>query len=358
MIIFQNRVLFFFFLLWQYDNPIHGQRNPVIYTPSPHLLQTHLVSPDFLPVQKNKLPIYRIEITDNRHDLSKIGFHPKFKNPPKEVRLNMQLTDVFKKVFTDGIQTDDTSNRKLIVIIQDCWISYNARTKFNILKRNLIGELEYKIECFTAQDTNYYPLKRFHGIISLNYDEDKTVKQLVDSMISLVQSGISTLKIGERETPSALIAESRLDNYIMEKKSSIPKRYAYGIYATYEDFLQQKAVTDSIDIIPYRDYYDREVVAAHLGIIKNGLTEPCSKYWGFYNGRYLFYNTGNGYFVRLFPVAGQFVLADLQQIALNTKKKSITSEVTIGKTTYDIIRDYGKVYHMFYQLNLDDGKLY
>jgi hypothetical protein len=149
-----------------------------------------------------------------------------------------------------------------------------------------------------------------------------------------------------------------MDNYIIQKKSGIPRRYEYGVYPTFQDFLQQKPIIDSIDIIPYRDYYDREIVAAHLGIIKNGLTEPCSKYWGYFDGRYLFYNTGNGYFVRMFPVDGQFVFADLQQVALNTKKKSITSEILIGKTTYDIIKDYGKAYHLFFQLNYEDGKLY
>jgi len=180
----------------------------------------------------------------------------------------------------------------------------------------------------------------------------------VDSMIHLIQLEISKLKIGERETATSLISETRIENYIVQKKSGIPDRYAYGVYPTYEDFLQQKPITDSIDIIPYMDYYDRDVVAAYLSIIKNGLPASCSKYWGYYDGRYLFYNTGNGYFVRMFPVNGQFVFADLQQVAYNTKKRSLADEILIGKTPYDILKDYGKAYHLFFQLNYEDGKLY
>jgi len=335
-----------------------GQRMPLVYTPSPNFLQTHLVSPNLLPVAKNNLPVYRIEIIDNRFDNTKIGFHPEYKKAPREIRLATPLGDIIKNIFTQGIGLDENADRKMIIVIQKCWITYHADSKYNILKKNLLSELQYNIECFTARDTNYYPLKRFTGNINLNYDEEITSQHLFDSLVHLIQLEIPKLKTGERESTKTIISEDRLDNYITKKKSSVPRRYTYGVYMSYEDFLNQKAITDSIDIIPYKDYSEREVVAAHVNIIKNGLVEPCTKYWGYYNGRYLFYNTGNGYFIRLFSVGGQFVFADLQQVALNSKKKSITSEILIGKTTYDIIKDYGKAYHLFFQLNYEDGKLY
>ena len=337
---------------------VWGQRVPMIFTPTPGFLQTHLVSPNLLPVAKNNLPVYRVEIIDNRFDNTKIGFHPEYKKAPREIRLTTPFSDIIKDIFTQGIGLDEKADRKMIVVIQECWISYHADNRFNVLKKTLLSELQYNIECFTALDTNYFPLKRITGKINLVYDEEITNQHLFDSLVHLVQLEVQKLKTGERETAKSLISEDKLDNYIIRKKSSIPRRYTYGVYMSYEDFLSQKAITDSIDIIPYKDYNEREIVAAHVNIIKNGLVEPCTKYWGFYNGRYLFYNTGNGYFIRLFPVGGQFVFADLQQIALNSKKKSITSEILIGKTTYDIIKDYGKAYHLFFQLNYEDGKLY
>ena len=350
--------LLLFLLVGLLPSIVWSQRNPLVSTPSPRFLQTEMISPNFQNVQKHQFSVYRIEIIDNRYDTYKLGFHPEFKKAPREVRPSLPLPEIIKEIFSNGVQLDDSANRKLIVVIQECWISYYAESRFNILKKNMLAELQYKLECFTALDTAYYPLKRINGDIVMIYDEEITTRQLVDSMIHVIQMEIPKLKIGERENASSLISETRMNNYIIQKKAVIPRRYAYGVYPTFEDFLQQKPITDSIDIIPYKDYAERDVVAAHLGLIKNGLTEPCSKYWGYFDGRYLFYNTGNGYFVRMFPVDGQFVFADLQQVALNTKKKSITSESLIGKTSYDIIKDYGKAYHLFFQLNYDNGKLY
>jgi hypothetical protein len=353
----RRTIIFFtaFYLLLITGN---AQRAGFIYTPSPHFLQNHNVSPVYLPTEKNNLPVYRIEIVDNRFDTYKLGFHPEYKKAPREIRVSEPLTEVVKNIFNNGIGLDEKSDRKIIVVIQDCWITYHADSRYSVLKRNLNAELQYKIECFTNRDTSYYPLKRFSGNIQLAYNEDFTSQLLFDSLIHTLQAELPKLKIGDRENEKTLITGERLEKYITQKKSSIPRRYAYGVYASFEDFINQNAITDSIDIIPYKDYYERDVVAAHINIIKNGLVEPCTKYWGFYNGRYLFYNTGNGYFVRMFPVGGQFIFADLQQVALNSKKKSITSEALIGKSSYEIIRDYGNAFHLFFQLNFEDGKLY
>ena len=351
-------VRLFFVMTVLIPSLVFCQRTSIIYTPSPRLLYSQLITPYFFQVEKQVLPVYRIEIIDNRYDTYKIGFHPEFKKAPREIRLWTPFPEIIKKIFSDEIQLDEHEDRKLIVVIQQCWISYYAENRFNILKKNMLAELQYKVECFTAMDTNYYPLKRMSGNIVMTYDEETSSQYLVDSMIHLIQLEIPKLKIGERETANSAISETRMNNYIVEKKSGIPNRYAYGVYPTFEDFLQQKPITDSIDIIPYKDYYERDIVAAYLSIIKNGYPAPCSKYWGFFDGRYLFYNTGNGYFVRMFPVDGQFVFADLQQVTLNTKKRSLANEAVIGKTTYDILKDYGKAYHLFFQLNYEDGKLY
>ncbi len=344
--------------MWGIPITIFCQRNPAIYTPSPYTLQTELLTPSLLFISKTKLPVYRIEIIDNRFDFSKLGYKPVYKNAPKEIKLQGSLPDLIKTIFADGVETDNSQERKLIIVIQHCWITYFSNNKFSFLKKNLIAALEYKFEYFTAKDTSYYPVKRMNGKIELLYNEEITNKVLVDSMTHLLLLEIAKLKIDEKENPGSLITETRMENYITQKKANLPKRINYGVFASFDDFMNQKVITDSIDIIPYKDYYDRNIVAANLGIIKNGMLEPGNKYWGFFDGRYLFYNTGNGFFIRLIPVNNQFVFADLQQIVLNSKKKSITSEARIGQSSYDIIKDFGKAYHLFFQLNFEDGKLY
>ena len=338
--------------------PIIVQRGPVVTTHSPNLLQPEFIRPAYLSVPKINLPVYRIEIIDNRFD-DKLGFIPIFKYAPREIRLINTLPVAIKEIFAAGIElAETTQNRKMIVAIQNCWITYYAESKFNFLKKTLVAKLEYNFECFTSIDTNYYPLKRMSGNLTMTFRDEVTSGILIDSMFHLLQHEISRLTIPEKENPKTIISETRMDNYILQKKASIPKRFKRGMYASYDDFVKQEVITDSVDIIPYKDYYNRYAIAANIAIIKDGAAEPCNKCWGYFDGRYLFYNTGNGFFVRMLYAKGQFVFADLQQLTYNTIKKSITSESIIGDTPYNIIKDYGRSLHILYQLNYEDGKLY
>jgi hypothetical protein len=338
--------------------PTAIQRGPIVTTHSPNFLQTEFITPAYLSVPKIELPVYRIEIIDNRFD-DKLGFRPVYKYAPKEIRLMNTLPDAIKTIFASGIEPADTARkRKMIVAIQNCWITYYADSKFNFLKKSLVAKLEYNFECFTAIDTNYYPLKRMSGNLTMMFRDEVTSSILIDSMIHLLQNEISRLTIPEKENPKTLISETRMDNYILQKKAVVPNRFKRGMYASYDDFINQQVITDSVDIIPYKDYYNRYAIAANISIIKDGSAEPCNKCWGYFDGRYLFYNTGNGFFIRMLYARGQFVFADLQQLTYNTIKKSITSESIIGNTPYNIIKDYGRFLHILYQLNYEDGKLY
>jgi hypothetical protein len=87
------------------------QRIPIVYTPSPRLLYSQLITPYFFQVEKQVLPVYRIEIIDNRYDTYKIGFHPEFKKAPREIRLWTPFPEIIKKIFSDGIQLDENENR-------------------------------------------------------------------------------------------------------------------------------------------------------------------------------------------------------------------------------------------------------
>jgi hypothetical protein len=58
---------------------VMSQRNPGMFTPSPHALEARVIEPAFKKFSKQKLPVYRIEIIDNRYDVSKIGFQPEYK---------------------------------------------------------------------------------------------------------------------------------------------------------------------------------------------------------------------------------------------------------------------------------------
>ena len=199
--------------------PIIIQRGPIVTTHSPNLLQPEFIRPAYLSLPKIDLPVYRIEIIDNRFD-DKLGFRPEYKNAPKEIRLINSLPDAIKDIFAAGIQrADSTQKRKMIVAIQNCWITYYADSKFNFLKKSLVAKLEYNFECFTSIDTNYYPLKRMSGSLTMIFKDEVTSSILIDSMIHLLQHEISRLSIPEKENPKTLISETRMDNYILQKRS-------------------------------------------------------------------------------------------------------------------------------------------
>jgi len=191
--------------------PVLVQRGPVVTTHSPNLLQPEFVTPAYLSIPKINLPVYRIEIIDNRFD-DKLGFIPIYKYAPKEIRLINTLPNAIKEIFAAGTELVDTSRkRKMIVAIQNCWITYYADSKFNFLKKSLVAKLEYNFECFTSIDTNYYPLKRMSGNLTMVFRDEVTSSILLDSMIHLLQHEISRLTIPEKENPKTLISETRME---------------------------------------------------------------------------------------------------------------------------------------------------
>jgi hypothetical protein len=57
------------------------------------------------------------------------------------------------------------------------------------------------------------------------------------------------------------------------------------------------------------------------------------------------------------PWFHHYILADLQQIVLSRKRKSLVSESKIGETSFEILKAYAKAYHLFFELNFDTGEL-
>ena len=313
------------------------------------------------PASKQVLPCKQIKFIDNRYDKEKLGFFPVYKQSPKIIRLNDNLPAWLQMQFNTLFTKDETQPRQLMIAVQKLWFSTEAYERFSLLKQRLQIVLYYNLEVYSVSDKKYFPIKRFEGNFRTTFREEYGYKALTDSLFILLQKELPAIDYNLRESKLNSLDSIKVFQYFNEKKSnmnefSIPR----GVYASFEDFRQGKIVGDTVETLKREEKNDYPSVplACHFGVYVQGELQSCNKFWGYYDGRYLFVNSGNGLFIRLRPWNGQFILADLQVIAMQSKHKSTTNDVYIGKSSYENIRDFAKTYHLFFQLDFDEGKLF
>jgi hypothetical protein len=332
----------------------------VVITPSPYMLGGQLITTDKKFSEKIKLPAGAIEVIDNRYDNSKQGFFPVYKGAPKQIKFDQPLTLWLYSQLDQMLELEKDSARKLIFVIQRFWFSNTMMQKFTPFKQNLEVSLYFKVELFSSLNDVYYPIKRIEKNFTTTFDEQNSYKRLIDSFFEALEKNLPETDYASKETQQHALSQDRVANYLQTKidRLLLAKKIRRGVYETFNDFINQKIMGDSVELVNYADYNGKQTVACHVGVyVKNSL-QPCNKCWGYYDGRFLFLNAGDGFFIKLTPWYNQFVLADLQQIVYAKKKKPFISEIQISTSSYDIIKDYAKAYHLFFQLDYDDGKIY
>jgi hypothetical protein len=330
-------------------------------TPSPYSLSDQLVFFSSHKFGKINIPVKSVEVIDNRYDTTKHGFFPVYKNSPRLVKFSDRLSEWMLTELNDLIPAEHPrADRKLSVVIQRFWFNNSADQRFTPFKQQLQTSLYYKLELFSSINETYYPLKRFEGVFTNYFNDQDTYKSLTDSLMKILHRDVAAINFASKETEKNAIGKEQFVTYLDKKRQRINlhRPLTRGIFASYDDFLQQKPLGDSVDVIEYKDYFERQIVACQLGIYIKGFLQPCNKYWGYYDGKFLFVNSGNGLFIKLTPWYNQFILADLQQIAFSKKRKTFVTDAAISTSSYHIIKDFAKAYHLFYQLDYDDGKLY
>jgi len=350
--------IFFFLCAWL---SIEAQRNLAVFTPSPYGLTDQLIIVEKKNPGKINIPAKEIEIIDNRFDNSKQGFYPVYKSSPKLIVFEQNLTDWFHSYLGDPVNAaQQDSARKLVFVIQRFWFSYSAEQRFTPFKQHLETSLYYKVEIFSQAAGYYFPLKRTEGVFKTTFNDQNTYSTLVDSFFTVLTKDIQQTDYATKEAQKNALTREQVTNYLQKKidRLSLIKRLKRGVYESYDDFLQQKILGDSVELVKYKDYFERQIVACHIGVYVKNFLQSCNKCWGYFDGRYLFLNVGDGFFVKLTPWYDQFIFADLQQVAYAKKKKPFVSEVQIANSSYDIIKDFAKAYHLFFQLDYADGKLY
>jgi hypothetical protein len=352
----RNFALIFLILLAQAAT---AQRSMPLLTPSPYALQDLVIAAEYQPVKKNSLSVHSIRVIDNRFDTTKQGFYPVLKYAPKQLRFGDNLAAWMHKQLFACFDLAPAATRDLVVIIQDFWFSYFAAEKYTPFKQHLQCRLHYKLELFSEKEGLYYPVRRLAGEVVYPFSAEDSYAPLTDSLFNRIQFSLSNDPFTSKEIIANAITAEKLDSYLQKKldRLHINTPLLKGVYASFDDFLQRKISGDSVDIYEYKDFYGRQTVACHVGLMKNNSLQPGNRFWGYYDGRNLFVNTGNGLYVRVMPWFHHYILADLQQIVLSRKRKSLVSESKIGETSFEILKAYAKAYHLFFELNFDTGEL-
>jgi hypothetical protein len=312
--------------------------------------------------------IGKIKIIDVRADPYKIGFKPvEYAQRRRGVNaIGIQLKEGVNKwllndVLGNFLQTDSNSNRQLVVVVSQCWLSNEANLPFHASNPKLFHELHYNMTIYSYLGSSYFPQKRIAGTFSSAHMVNEKVSPLFDSLAQLLCKEISNIDFIRKEKDDYLIAPAEFNSHYNERKNRLNNVLApiQGVYKTYDDFLAQRVDSDSTELIKKYDNAGRSpMYACQLMQFNNKDPESTSKSWGYSDGKALYVNIGNGFFVRLVRSGGNYIFYWLNNMREDRIKASVSNGIKLGTSSFEIIKDYSRVTPLTYQLDALTGKLY
>lgn len=317
----------------------------------------------------NLSQISTIRLFDVRPDQQKTGYLPiilPLKKQGIDI-IGLTITQSPLIWFKNWLETiplsiDTTSTRKLLLVLKDCWFSQDAFVHRHSANNSLVTTLNYNIELFTQIENDYYPLKKLNGEFSLPFEEGRSFQRLLDTLQQLIEKKGIDIIDGKSEINKLKIDATAFNTYLNDIKTSktIALNPVKGVYENFEKFINQTPFTDSAIVIKSYNMSERlPTYATQIQPFINGMEKNSYGIWGYFDGKNLFYNTGNGLFIRLIKdLDNGYFFPNLNLFLRDNIKTSLLSGVKFGKSDYSIIKEYARISPLTYKLNLSDGKLY
>jgi hypothetical protein len=357
------------------NGDVNPRRSPIDLTTD--YLLSHVQSypivnfnPQLTHTDSINLPeIQKIRIIDGRFDIKKVGFFPSDHSFQEKslfmvgLQLQGNLAAWLKENFIDKnvmIDSNNTSNRQLIILLKQFWYSFSASTALNA-KTNLISTLHYRFDIFSSKDAGYYPLKKMEGTFSSIYNDSKVYNLLTDSLLVALKKQIAKLPYAAVEKEKNWIAPADFIDYCNKDLKGIQKieENKKGLYASYEDFLANKTIADSIVLIKkYNNSGFTTLYASQIAPYQNGEPLSGTKAWGYYDGVSIFLNIGNGFYIKLILSGEDYLFLFLKNMGYDKIKKELQDHLYINDTPYKLLRNFTKQYSLIYKLNYETGKLF
>ncbi len=317
----------------------------------------------------NLSQVSAIRLFDVRSDQQKTGFLPIILPLKKQgfdvIGLTINQSPlVWLKNWLEKIplSTDTISTRKLIFVLRDCWFSQDAFVHRHSANNSLLTTLNYNIELFTQVENDYYPLKKLNGEFSSPFEEGKSFQLLMDSLQQLIEKKGFNVIDGKSEINKLKIDATTFNAYLNEirLKKTFAMNPVKGVYESFEKFIDQAPFADSAVVIKsYNLGENIPTYATQIQPLINGMEKNSYGIWGYFDGKDLFYNTGNGLFIKLIKDnQNGYFFKNLNLFLRDNIKSTLLSSVKFGKSDYSIIKEYARISPLTYKLNLSDGKLY
>lgn len=313
-------------------------------------------------------PVYSIKLIDGRFDVNKVSFLPVINDVQKKgytslgLQLGSSLTGWLKDYLIERtLTTDSNSKRQLLIVVKKCWFSNSANQPYTLINPKLITTLNYHFEIYTSMDIGYYPQKAIKGSFSTLYEGGKAYSELSDSLLAVLKKELTHQNFAAKETEANWQSPVDFNDYYNERirKAAHFEKTPKGLYESYTDFLDQKPVCDSVDmVVKYTNYERAPLYACQINAFRDGQHIASNQSWGYFDGASLFVNTGNGFYIKLIRTKDDYVFFDLKRIRQDQIKNTILDGIQIGNTPYQLLKDYTKAYALTYQLDLDTGKLF
>jgi hypothetical protein len=314
--------------------------------------------------------IQSIRIIDGRYDVKKVGFFP-CDHSFREKQLFMvglQLQGNFagwlKENFIDKIiiiDSNNTNKRQLVILVKKFWYSFSAAEPIATVKNDLITTLHYRFDIFSSKDIGYYPLKRIEGSFSQKYNNNKAYNTLTDSVLLLLKNQLGKLQFESNEVENKWMAPADFVDYCNKDFKSLQnfEKKKKGLYESYQDFLANNPVADSVIMITkYSNSGNAVLYACQIAAYQN--SEPLSgtKAWGYFDGETIFLNTGNGFYIKLILSGDDYLFLFLKNIGNDKINAEMQRRILINDTPYKLLKKFTASYSIIYQFDYTTGKLF
>ena len=314
--------------------------------------------------------IQSIRIIDGRYDVKKIGFflcdHSFRERQVYMVGLQLQgnLTGWLKENFIDKniiIDSNNSNKRQLVILLKKFWYSISAPEPIPSVKKDLVTTLHYRFDIFSSKDIGYYPIKKIEGSFSEKYNSNKAYNSLSDSVLQLLKDQFSKLPFEENEVEKKWMAPADFVDYCNKALKSLQsfENKKKGLYESYQDFLDNKPMADSVDMITkYNNSGYSALYACQIAAYQNGEPLSGTKAWGYFDGETIFLNTGNGFYIKLLLSGDDYLFLFLKNLSNDKINTEMQKRILINDTPYKLLKNFTASYSLIYQLDYTTGKLF
>ncbi len=312
-----------------------------------------------------------INIIDKRVDTNKVSLYPCDKSFMDQgyfmlgLQLQGNLSNWMREHLFDNskaLETGNLKNRQLVFLIKKFWFSYNLEDAKEGSIKDLKTLLHYEFDLFSLKDSSYYPLKKAEGILSVQFDKGNSYSVLIDSLLFQLKNQINAIQLSQKETEKNRISSSKFENF---SSSEINKLVSFtnnkkGVYASYEDFLNNHPIADSIEmIVKYTNFGKSVKYACQIAGYQKSEPVSTTKAWGYYDGKCIYLNSGNGFYIRLVKWGNDYFFLFLKNIGIDKVTREMESHIYINNTPYKLFKNYAtRKYSLIYKLDLNSGELF